>query len=272
MTTYALSELTDKDQIHAFLIADLNYSAYALGDLEPPYADDATWIAASRTGAIEGLALVYDALDPPVLFLMGEVPAISALLLHGVGPDKVFFTAKPEAEGVLRDFYEIDFLHQMHRMRVTSGSFKALDDYDKHPMRPQHLTEKHVNDVTNLLKETAEADSRDWQDVAFEPAMITGGHFYGIFKENRLVAVGGTHIVVPQVGMAAVGNVMVHPDERRKGLGALVSHAVTQALINANFNLIVLNVRQNNGPAIKVYRKLGYRMVGEFIEGVAKRR
>jgi ribosomal protein S18 acetylase RimI-like enzyme len=271
MGIYAISQLTDLKQVRAYLETDRNYAAYALGDLDPRYVAYTTWLAASRTGEIEGLALIYRALDPMVLFLMGEVPALSAMLMHGIGPDKVFFTAKPELEGILPAFYRVDHVSYMYRMRVTAGTFVPLEGYDHHPTPPIALEERHAGEVHELHKLAARADGRVWEDVAFTPEMLRGGYFYGIHKGNRLVAVAGTHVVAHEERMAAVGNVVVHPDERRRGLGSLVSHAVTQALIDDKFDLIVLNVNQSNRAAIKIYRKLGYRQVGEFIEGLAER-
>jgi ribosomal protein S18 acetylase RimI-like enzyme len=65
--------------------------------------------------------------------------------------------------------------------------------------------------------------------------------------------------------------VVVTPSHRGKRLGALVTSAVTAALLRDAFDLIVLNVRQDNAPAIATYLKLGYYITGNFIEGIAER-
>jgi RimJ/RimL family protein N-acetyltransferase len=46
---------------------------------------------------------------------------------------------------------------------------------------------------------------------------------------------------------------------------------VTEAAL-AEHRDVVLNVRQNNAPAIAVYERLGYRTHATFIEGPALRR
>ncbi|HEX3051535.1 MAG TPA: GNAT family N-acetyltransferase [Aggregatilineaceae bacterium] len=40
----------------------------------------------------------------------------------------------------------------------------------------------------------------------------------------------------------------------------------------AHMDPIVLNVRQDNAPAIRVYEKLGFQVGGAFIEGPALRK
>ncbi|MBN1429770.1 MAG: GNAT family N-acetyltransferase [Anaerolineae bacterium] len=269
---YAISELTDIDRIREYLKSDIHYAAYSLGDLEPPYSEHATWYAASRTGEIEGLALVYRGLKPPILFLMGDVSALSAMLLYGIGPDEIFFNIKPDVRKMLESFYKIEEAHTMTRMRITGGIFKPIENTADPPTPIVTLGKEHVADIINLQEEASRADGRDTRDVAFSPEMIEDGYYRGIYQDDRLVAAAGTHIVARQAGMAAVGNVVVHPEHRQKGLGSLVSQAVTQALIDDKLELIVLNVRQNNQPAVKIYRKLGYRQVSTFIEGAAGRR
>ncbi len=273
MTTYAISQLADKGQIRAYLMTDPDYAAYALGDLEPPYAEHATWIGAVWAGEIEGLALVYDKLDPCVLFLMGEPPALSALLLHGVGPDRMYFNAKPEVRRFLDDFYALDDVQPMHRMCVTARTFKpsraaAMDT----PSTPIRLDASQAQDILSLHQQAARVDNRNPYDIVFIPEMVPGGYYYGVYQKRRLIAVAGTHLIVRAAGVAAVGNVVVHPDERGRGLGTFISEVVTQALLKDGFSRIILNVRQDNVAAIRIYQKLGYQIKCDFIEGLATRR
>jgi len=271
MSHYAISELDDLNLVHEFLSGDPAYAAYALADLEPPAADHCRWFAASRTGQIEGLALVYDPMELAILFLMGDPPALSALLLHGVGPERVFFTAPSAVTNILPDFYRVDEMMGMLRMRITSGIFNPYIDPASVPMEVVTLELDDSADVQALLDLTSRADGRDPRDVFFEPQMLLDGTYRGVKIDGQLVAVAGTHIVSRRAGVAALGNVAVHPDHRRKGLGGLVSQATTRALIDQEYELIVLNVRQNNQAANKIYRRLGYKPITPYVEGVAER-
>src|SRR5262245_4833964 len=127
MTIYSISEINDSDEVEKFLKLDINYAAYAIGDLEPPYSDSAKWYGASDGGALQGLALIYTALHPHVLYLQGQESAISALLLNGIGADQVFFTIQPEIANLLENFYVLESTFHKFRMRVNGGIFKPLE-------------------------------------------------------------------------------------------------------------------------------------------------
>lgn len=271
MPHYAITELHDLEQIREFLLTDPAYAAYALADLEPPAVDHTRWFAAARTGEIEGLALVFEAAEPQILFLMGEPPALSALLVHGIGPDKIAFAAPNDMTDILTDFYQVDEMLGMFRMRITSGIFNPYLDPASAPAEVKSVELDEAADVRALLDLTSEEDGRDPQDVFFEPKMLLDGYFRGLRIDGKLVAVAGTHIVSKPAGVATLGNVAVHPDHRRQGFGGLVTQATTQALLDDDYELIVLNVRQNNQAANKIYRRLGYKPITPYIEGIAER-
>src|SRR5438477_350696 len=72
-------------------------------------------------------------------------------------------------------------------------------------------------------------------------------------------------------GMTAVGNVLTRLAYRNRGMATSVTSAVTEAALEDHKD-VVLNVRQDNLPAISVYRRLGYDVHAPFIEGPAVRR
>lgn len=56
-------------------------------------------------------------------------------------------------------------------------------------------------------------------------------------------------------------NVAVHPDWRRRGIGVrLVTHLMQSRPVIRDW---FLEVRENNGPAIGLYEKLGFRVIGK---------
>jgi len=269
MSLYAISEIRDRAQVLSFLRQDEDYAAYALADLDEPYAKSARWFSASRTGSIEGLALVYDGIEPTALFLMGPASALSALLLHRVGPDTVTLLAPPECRDLLSDFYQIEHLSEMDRMSVVPDDFHPYELPVALPLR--RLTPDDAQDMLNLILQAARHDARDLRDIAFQPEMVETGVYFGISIDGTLVAMAGTHVEALDVSVAAVGNVVVHPARRGHGLAKAVSTAVTRSLLNAGYQHIVLNVRNDNAAAIQAYRRLGYRKVSAFIEAIGER-
>jgi len=265
MPVYTISELKDKDSIRVFLERDKGYAAYALGDLEPPYDAHATWHGAHVDDELEGVALIYGGLEPPALFLMGGNPAVSALLMYGVGPNEVYFTARPEQQPLLEMWYTLTKPTAMYRMRVTKEKYKPGEE-SKFPIR--RLGPDDLEDVNAFFELGAEADERI---IAFTAQQVEDGFFHGIHLEEKLIAAAGTHLVAKQAKMGALGNVLTHPDYRGKGLGSATSNAVAAALFEEGIETIVLNVAQDNQPALKIYEGLGFERVGPFVEGQAKR-
>ena len=107
---------------------------------------------------------------------------------------------------------------------------------------------------------------------AFSPTQVTQGVFYGVEQDGRLISVAGTHLVSDAYSVGAVGNVMTHPDHRGHGYATLATRAVCAELIRRGIKTIVLNVRQDNAPAIRMYEKLGFVRYCPFYEGVIERR
>lgn len=270
MDGYTVEQLSDKSVIRSFLMRDSSYAAYALGDLEPPHAEHATWLGALRGGGIEGLALVYSAFEPPVLFLMGSRAALGALLATGALPRRALVLAPPRDEPTIRRSYRVERMAHMLRMRVTAQTFRPAPNEAERP-RAQRLKSSHFPAMRALLQEAAAHDARDLDDIAIETGMVADGIYYGVCQNSILVAMAGTHLIAPVAGLAAVGNVVVHPSWRGKGLGKLVSSEVTQALLATGIEQVVLNVQRDNTPAIRLYERLGYTTVSRFIEGVVER-
>jgi predicted GNAT family acetyltransferase len=102
--------------------------------------------------------------------------------------------------------------------------------------------------------------------------MIENGIYYGARDGARLVAVAGTHVISRHRRIGAIGGVLTHPDYRGRGLATATTGAVARALVDQGINLIILNVRADNAPAVAAYSRLGFRPWRRFTEGRASRR
>jgi ribosomal protein S18 acetylase RimI-like enzyme len=267
---YAVAAVRDEDAIRRYLLTDRAYAAYALGDLEPPYSAAAAWYAAARQGAIEALALVYGGLEPPALFLMGGEAALDALLQCDDLPGRALFNVRPGGESALRAHYEVEHRSAMLRMTVTGDAFTGRTAGQT--VTPARLTRDDAGAMARLLAEAARHDGRDPEDIAFTPDMAEKGPYAGIYEGGALIAMAGTHLVAPGAGLAALGNVVVRPSCRGRGLGTVVSRAVTERLLAEGYDPVVLNVHRSNRAAIRIYERLGYRTACTFVEGMATRR
>ncbi len=107
---------------------------------------------------------------------------------------------------------------------------------------------------------------------AFRPKSLEYGVFYGVFEADRLVSVAGTHIVSDHERVAALGNVMTHPDYRGRGLATMATSAVCAELLDRGIEMIGLSVGRSNEAAIRVYEKIGFKRRAPFYEGTATRK
>jgi ribosomal protein S18 acetylase RimI-like enzyme len=88
------------------------------------------------------------------------------------------------------------------------------------------------------------------------------GSYLGIRDGHRLVAMAGERLRVP--GYVELSAICVHPEARGKGYAA----ALTQELMRRAFaqgERPFLHVRPDNGPAVALYRRLGFEPRRELV-------
>ena len=84
------------------------------------------------------------------------------------------------------------------------------------------------------------------------------------------MSVAGIHLLSESRDIAAVGNIVTHPDHRGHGYASTcVSHLVTELL--ERVDKIALNVAAANTSAIRCYEGVGFKTFFEFQEGWATR-
>jgi ribosomal protein S18 acetylase RimI-like enzyme len=251
-------QLTDRAEILAYLETDRLYAAYAIGDLEPGMYEHCTWGGAEKAGRLQALILHYRGLEPPPLFLVGDAAGLRAVLEETLCPDRVYLTCREEHLPLTRDFYDWDQTIPMWRMMLQSTRFRPVSgDCIK-------LTLAHADQLAELYALGG--------GLAFSPAQVQHGVFFGLSVHDQLVSVAGTHLVSPTYGVAAVGNVFTHPDYRGRGYGTATTSAVIVELLQAGIRDVILNVGQDNLAAVHIYERLGFERYCPFLEGPATAR
>ncbi|MEA3337505.1 MAG: GNAT family N-acetyltransferase [Chloroflexota bacterium] len=263
---YTVRLTTDKAELHAFLQRDPIYGAYAIGDLEDVHFSQCTWYLAESAGQGKALMLIYQGLEPPVLFCMGDVAGIAEIFRRGMLPGTMYMSAQVEHLPIFQQRYDfrLDRVRPMWRMTVTPERFLPVDA----PIganRTWKLRCLGISDVEALV--TLYSAGGAFVPDAFSPSQVPEGVFVGLEHAGELLAVAGTHLVAPTWAVAAVGNLYTHPAWRGRGFGQLVTTAVTRELLSRGM-LVVLNVDGDNAAAIRVYQKLGYQSYCPFFEGI----
>jgi hypothetical protein len=88
----------DMIAIRAILDADPVWSAYGLADLQPAFRDYCRWYPV-QTDSGDGLALIFTALDPPVLLTVGQSEAVAAALRQADLPPTMILTRSALCSG-----------------------------------------------------------------------------------------------------------------------------------------------------------------------------
>ena len=260
--------------VERILAADPVWAAYAIADLQPEMAPDCRWLVeASAAGA--AVALIYSGLEPPILFTMGDVPALAAALAGaaraGSLPPAIYASIREEHLPVVARYYDFaGDLRPMRRMALIDAQ-AALGQASQGAATPVRLTGAQTPDVLRLL-----AHGGPFSPDAFSPAQIDQGVFFGLYdaagqEGAALLAVGGTHIVDRAAGIGAIGNMYTRPDQRRRGHSAAILPAILKELLAQGVNTIVLNVDQRNSGAQALYEKYGFVVHLPYVEGKGHR-
>lgn len=258
-----MPRVTDLARVRARLERDAAWSAYALGDLSPQFARWAEWhAAAAPAGDDEAIVLAYRQFGAPIVFTIGAPEAVQPLLAEIDAP-AITLQVRPEVLPVLAPHFVVEKTDPMWRMVLAQSAFMAPDLAAVEPLGPADL-----DDVRRLY---AEGDVTGEAPDFFAAEMLAAGFFRGLRRHGELVAVAGTHIVAADMGICAIGNVYTQRACRGQGLGARVTAAVVQAAFAHGIATVVLNVRQHNVSARRLYERLGFVAHTAFFEGTARR-
>jgi RimJ/RimL family protein N-acetyltransferase len=259
----ALAELEvcasrDAHELYQFLARDRIRAAYLIADLESPLWESSRFWLARRRGETAALAFLFNPGHFTSLLTLGDAAGVQAILDQlPEPPETVYFSAERPHLRALRRLYHLESSDKMRRLAVAADSF-----------RPR------ANGAVRLgerdLPEVKRAYCRG-EGSPFFVEMFLRGVYYGLFRQGRLVSIAGTHFISPAYSLAAVGNVWTLEEARGRGYATTCTGAVTADLLKL-CREVVLNVREDNHPARRVYDKLGYRTHCTYWEGRGWRR
>jgi GNAT superfamily N-acetyltransferase len=267
--------LTDHDRIREFLLTDRFFADYAVGDLDPAHFPFTAWYGAEDSGQLCALALLYNDLAPPIFFATGAARGIEAILDRAVKLPQIGLSVRDEHLPIFEKWYRCDSI-PMLKMALESASLRARSTKQS-PMAKGEIasSQKALLAMTRLnvshMPKLEELYAYGGGD-AFRQRSLELGVFYGVFDDERLVSVAGTHIVSECERIAALGNVMTHPAYRGRGLATMATGAVCDELLDRGIEMIGLSVSRSNEAAIRVYEKIGFKRRVPFYEGTAVRK
>jgi len=251
--------LSDASTIRNLLETDRPWSAYPLGDLAPGLFEQGSWYCPSAGD--QALVLLFRGFTPPVLFTLGSPEVLGRLLSEIPFEPSVYVHIRPEILPILTARYSVPNPVKIWRMALDPRAFAAPAS--------SGVVRLSLADLAAVEALYADGESTGEKPHFFRPSMLQDAIFYGVWENKELIAAAGTHLVVPAEGVAAIGNVYTRRDRRGRGLAARTASAVVNDLVGMRIQTIVLNVAQQNLPAIRIYERLGFKRHCAYYEGLA---
>lgn len=129
----------------------------------------------------------------------------------------------------------------------------------KEPLKP--LGKEHIEEMIALTSLT--------KPGPFLQRTIEFGNYHGIFREGKLVAMGGERMHIDH--FTEISAICTHPDYRGHGYGAQLVHFLSKQILEKG-ETPFLHVRIDNKNAIEVYEKMGYQIRTEMFFAIFKRK
>jgi GNAT superfamily N-acetyltransferase len=232
------------------------WAGYALADLDDAMFDRTRWLVDEETGA---LLLVFLWGDPPgagaTAMAFGPGDPLPDLLRAASLPAQFDLHVPLAAAGALEGLVRGP-LPVYVRLGVRRGGLAPAPAVEGLALRP--LTPDDVP--------AARAVYATYPGNVFDPARVVPGPYLGAWAGEALMAVAGTHVRSARLRAAALGDVVVLPAWRRRGVGAWLTGALAARLLE-EADLVVLNVERENAAARRAYARVGFGEGVEYVEG-----
>ncbi len=79
-------------------------------------------------------------------------------------------------------------------------------------------------------------------------------------SDNKIIGIGCLWSIVEEAHITLLG---IHPDYRGQGLGQLLLYVLFKDALKRKLKWATLEVKANNHPAISLYKKFGFKIVGK---------
>jgi len=256
MTQHVICDYSDFERLETYLRKHINLHFYTIGDLDDFFRPNTRWFVLEEANHITAAIMIYSGLSPATVIAISEnIDGLSSLFKEILPylPENLYAHLSPGTEQVM-DGYQLDS-HGFH-LKMMLLQTQAINEINTRITEP--LTQDNMGELIEFYKVSYPGN---W----FDPRMLQTGQYFGIRINRQLVSVAGIHVFSPAYRVAALGNIVTHPDFRKQGFGFLTSARVCQSLL-ASTDHIGLHVKADNLPAILCYKKLGFEIVGEYGE------
>ncbi len=122
------------------------------------------------------------------------------------------------------------------------------------------ISEMNLQDLENIKDCLLTNFDNFWSYNILKQELENGKSKYFVAKqENEIVGFAGILLIIDQVNIM---NIVVKKDKRNFGIGSLLLEEIIRYSKIHNATSITLEVNEKNIPAIKLYKKYGFKQVG----------
>lgn len=122
------------------------------------------------------------------------------------------------------------------------------------------ISEMNLQDLENIKDCLLTDFDNFWSYNILKQELENGKSKYFVAKqENEIVGFAGILLIINQVNIM---NIVVKKDKRNFGIGSLLLEEIIRYSKIHNATSITLEVNEKNIPAIKLYKKYGFKQVG----------
>ena len=122
------------------------------------------------------------------------------------------------------------------------------------------ISEMNLQDLENIKDCLLTDFDNFWSYNILKQELENGKSKYFVAKqENEIVGFAGILLIIDQVNIM---NIVVKKDKRNFGIGYLLLEEIIRYSKIHNATSITLEVNEKNIPAIKLYKKYGFKQVG----------
>jgi ribosomal protein S18 acetylase RimI-like enzyme len=160
--------------------------------------------------------------------------------------DDFFLVSETEVPTFDENFVVLD--------KKIEGCQMVLVNLVDYPIKEEiiSLTNVHIEEIYNLI----------WLVMPgyYQKRSIEMGNYFGIFKDNKLVAIAGQRMQTND--WIEISAIVTHPDHTRKGYAKQLTAHVTKEIIKEKKHPILHTTKGN--AAIGLYESLGFELTREM--------
>lgn len=255
-----IETIHNKDILFEFLQKEPGLQIYLIGDLDDFFWPKTQWFALKEGDEIKSLALLYSGNSPPALLCFQKKGSEFALRLL----KEIKYLLPPRYYAHLGEGFA-DALGCQNILKHFGLNYKMVL-YEKIP-NPGYENIRRLNkyDLSEIRELYSAAYPHNW----FDSHMLESGKYLGYFIKDELAGIAGIHVYSSRYRVAALGNIAILPVYRNQHIGYKLTAALCYDL-QKNVDIIGLNVWSDNDYAIRLYKKLGFKIEGTYEECLMK--